>query len=475
MQMQSPADERLAAIARIAASKTDTAVLQRHVADVIKSSAFQGSHRSGQFLEYIVKKALAGQIESLKERIIGIELFGRDPSYDTAGDSIVRVTASEVRKRLLQHYGKYGSSSAVRISLPTGSYMPEITFERNALPAIPDPLTSEEPAATGTPSSSAEQARSIASAASQVGLPSQPALPLSVPFLQRAWPLLLAVSILLLTVNLASLAALWNRKSLGAAATDSTLVSPWPLFLASQRPLHLITSDPSIFQIQTLSAQQMSVSDYANHNYLPGPLKLSPEANDIYKSILRGDKSASAADPPIAASIAALAQSYGRQIDVQAARNIQFSDLKNDDNFIFLGSPLSNPWTTLFTDELDFRFVFDPKAGQEDLVNVHPHINELAAYHPTSPGWATGESYAIVALVKNPDQNGRALLIAGASGEGTSAAGKLVVDLPRLAGMLQQCGLPRSETTQGFELLLKLTTLAGSPHGVDVVACHSLP
>ena len=76
-----------------------------------RSAAFRGSHRSAQFLKHIVEQSIAGRFESLKERAIGIELFGRAPSYDTGEDAIVRVTASDVRKRLLQHYGKYGTTS----------------------------------------------------------------------------------------------------------------------------------------------------------------------------------------------------------------------------------------------------------------------------------------------------------------------------------------------------------------------------
>src|SRR5579863_269984 len=126
MQVPMSAEERLASIAKIAGSRSDSALVLKHLNDVIRSTAFQGSHRSGQFLEYIVKKALSGQFDSLKERIIGVELFGRDPSYDTGGDSIVRVTASDVRRRLLQHYGRDGASSSIRISLPTGSYIPRL-------------------------------------------------------------------------------------------------------------------------------------------------------------------------------------------------------------------------------------------------------------------------------------------------------------------------------------------------------------
>src|SRR6202007_2347544 len=94
--------------------------------EVIEGAAFKASQRSGQFLKYIVDQAIAGHFESLKERVIGVELFGRSPSYDTGEDAIVRVTASDVRRRLLQHYGRYGTASEFRISLPLGSYIPEI-------------------------------------------------------------------------------------------------------------------------------------------------------------------------------------------------------------------------------------------------------------------------------------------------------------------------------------------------------------
>jgi len=56
-----------------------------------------------------------------------MELFGRSASYDTGEDAIVRVTASDAHKRLLQHYGRDGDTSDYRINLPSGSYIPEVT------------------------------------------------------------------------------------------------------------------------------------------------------------------------------------------------------------------------------------------------------------------------------------------------------------------------------------------------------------
>ncbi len=110
--------------------------LREHIKEVVEGEAFKGSHRSVQFLKYIVDQAIAGHFECLKERVIGVELFRRPPSYDTGEDAIVRVTASDVRRRLLQHYGRYGNTSKFRIQLPLGSYIPEITRESNSAPKV---------------------------------------------------------------------------------------------------------------------------------------------------------------------------------------------------------------------------------------------------------------------------------------------------------------------------------------------------
>ena len=52
------------------------------------------------FTGYVIEKALSGQFEDLKERILGVELFGRPHAYDTTEDAVVRVAACDVRKRL---------------------------------------------------------------------------------------------------------------------------------------------------------------------------------------------------------------------------------------------------------------------------------------------------------------------------------------------------------------------------------------
>jgi hypothetical protein len=93
----------------------NAAVFKGHVRQIVESAAFRGSRRSQEFLQFIVGRALDGHFDELKERALGVELFGREPAYDTGEDSIVRVTACDVRKRLTQFYSESGLDAGVRV------------------------------------------------------------------------------------------------------------------------------------------------------------------------------------------------------------------------------------------------------------------------------------------------------------------------------------------------------------------------
>lgn len=469
MHQPSSAEERSHQNARIAETEWEAADLRQHLAEVIEGVAFRGSHRSGQFLTYIVEQAIAGHFESLKERVIGVELFGRSPSYDTGDDAIVRVTASDVRRRLLQHYGKYGSPSGLRISLPLGSYLPVVSRE------ITGPSSPSAPKAVGTEIVITRAEPVLAphelprSAPVPAHLPEATA-PQEVKATRRMRGTLMAVA---LTALIFSAAGIFVGRNF--AQRNSSLVSlPWSAFVSSPHATQIITSDPAIAEVQELTGRPISVSDYANGSYLPSPGTVSPETLRIGELLLRGANPA-VIDSSISVSIAALGQSLASKLHVHSARALRMDDLKTDDNFIFLGSPRSNPWTALFADQLDFRFVFNKEAGQEIIQDVQPRPQERAEYRPTALGGGTGESFAIVALVQNLDQNGQVLLLAGADAEGTEAAARFVTDPPRLSSALQACGVGRSGLLQHFEFLLRLNTMAGSPNDYDVVACHLLP
>jgi hypothetical protein len=472
MQLPSTTDSRIAEFAKLTENKGDIASLQQHLREVIEGDVFKGSHRSGQFLQYIIDQAIAGHFDSLKERVIGMELFGRSASYDTGDDAIVRVTASDVRKRLLQHYGRFGATSEYRISLPSGSYIPEITrVSHGEAGTLDGALTHGE----------IGRVHHDSPAPNQEILPVPGALVIeaaSLPLVEGPQPKRLGgyqwlfLGILIVAINLTLWGIFWSRPAPLESQRTSSL--PWSALFGSSHAVELITSDPNISDIQGITGSEVSVSDYANHKYIPVPNKLTPEQDYFCRNILRGDNSARV-DAPIVAKVAALAQSNSKSIDVRTARSIQITDLKSDNNFIFLGSPRSDPWFSLFSDQLDFRFVFNKNSGSESIRNFHPRPNEQTQYVPTAPGWATGDSYAILALVRNPDQSGQVLLLAGANEEGTEAAGKFATDMTRLSTELSKCGIAPSGPLRHFEMLLHLNTMAGTPNNIDSVACHILP
>jgi TolB-like protein len=102
--------------------------VRHHLAEITNSHAFAGSKRTKDFLQLIVEHALAGDVDSLRERMIGAEMFGRPINYDTGTDAVVRVKATEVRKRLSQYYLEAEREPAVRIEIPSGSYVPRFIF-----------------------------------------------------------------------------------------------------------------------------------------------------------------------------------------------------------------------------------------------------------------------------------------------------------------------------------------------------------
>lgn len=104
---------------------------------IVSHPLFKHSKHYPAFLRFVVERSLEGQEVRLKERAIGIEVFGRGRDYDTNLDPVVRTSACEVRKRVAQYYHESGRANEVRIELHSGSYVPEFRFPEAATPAVP--------------------------------------------------------------------------------------------------------------------------------------------------------------------------------------------------------------------------------------------------------------------------------------------------------------------------------------------------
>jgi hypothetical protein len=279
------------------------------------------------------------------------------------------------------------------------------------------------------------------------------------------WPVVLVTTVL----NLAVCGFVWRH----VHASGPPLSLPYSAFFQSPDPIQIITSDPDIALIQQYAGGNISLSDYANHR-LAADTDSFPADVRRFADLILHDEKTSLATTRIVMGIAELAQAHSKHVTMTTARSIRMSDLRSNDDFILIGSPRSNPWSAVFADELDFRFSFDKALGQEIIRNVHPRPHEALQYIPTAMGGATGQSYAIIALVRNPDQYGQVLLLAGANGESTEAAANFAMDTTRISAALQTCGVSPASRLQHFELLLRVDTMAGSPSNTNVEACHVL-
>ena len=96
---------------------------------VCESPAFRTSPKSCEFLRHIVHRALSGDADELKERLIGMSLLGREATYDTGSDAGVRVRANDVRKRLAVYNKANIGVNRFTFDLPSGSYVPRFFRE----------------------------------------------------------------------------------------------------------------------------------------------------------------------------------------------------------------------------------------------------------------------------------------------------------------------------------------------------------
>jgi hypothetical protein len=111
---------------QVASKLEGQTAIREQLERILVSHDFSSSKKYPALLRYVVEETLAGRAEQLKERSIGVAVFGRDPDYDTNQDPVVRTVAAEVRKRLKLYY-LGASEDPVQIDLLPGSYIPEFS------------------------------------------------------------------------------------------------------------------------------------------------------------------------------------------------------------------------------------------------------------------------------------------------------------------------------------------------------------
>ena len=109
---------------------------RRELQAVLQSGIFSKAPNLQRFLEYVAEKYFAGESDEVKEYSVAVQALSRPESFDPQSDTIVRVTAHALRKRLELYYTHEGANHAIQIQLPSGRYI--LRFLRKQDAALPE-------------------------------------------------------------------------------------------------------------------------------------------------------------------------------------------------------------------------------------------------------------------------------------------------------------------------------------------------
>jgi hypothetical protein len=424
-----------AAISKIIACSPHRDLIQAALLRITGSPAFRSSKRAQEFLTYVVGHALSGEFDHLKERSIGSAVFSREADYDTGADAIVRVTASDVRKRLSHYYQQAGIAESVFIELPAGSYLPEIRIEFE-----------EKPIETAV----------------------APVIPPPARHLSPAWRIAAITGWTAVVVLL----GIWAKTGFfrdSGSPPHPLQELPWvALFDGGQSP-RLVMSDSGMGALRLLRPFPVSLEDYANRRFLEPAPELPAAFRAPWRELAQRQLT-SVANARIAAGYSQLARAAGRKAVVSFARDLQLSDFHRGDNLILLGSDSANPWVQLYQDQLNFQVRFDPVLQRQSI-----HIGAPAPGAPSDlpasvTTGTTGEAYATLALINGLDGRGTVLIIQGTNMEGTDLAGELALTSGLLTTQLKRKGVSVTDPSARFEVLFRLSATAGSTLASEVLA-----
>ncbi|SEF76748.1 hypothetical protein SAMN05421819_1115 [Bryocella elongata] len=389
---------------------------------------FSHSRRFPSFLRYVTEHTLAGEADQLKERTLGIEIFGKPPTYDTATDPIVRVTAAEIRKRIAQYYQDPGHSHELRVSLPPGSYVPVFT------PAHP------EVEAVASLSADVEEAPSTSPGSEIDGLPEARRVTASM----RSRSILLGG--LILAAGLLALAGsgLW-RMWVGSSATAEAEF--WRPVLNSADPVLICIADQTQYSAITLRDAQ----DPSRQVTL----------KDNLTAVVIDDVS------PIA-KIAGVLEASHKHYSLLGEGVTTLSQLRSGPS-VMVGA-FDNTWTLRLLAPLRFHFANDPAMNTFSIVDTQSPTQQRWVVH-RSQQLATNNyrDYAIVARFTDVTTGKPTVVAAGIGRGGTISAGEFVTNEELLRTALAR--IPNRRNSN-LEVVLSADIIDGEPGTPKVEAVY---
>jgi hypothetical protein len=376
---------------------------------MLKAPIFAQSGRCKKFLSHIVLQTLDGSANQLKERTIGIRVFDRANDYDTGDDSIVRVTANDVRKRIGQYYLESRNAHPFQIELPRGAYVPEFKIQ-------PSRWSAKSEQAALSPASS-DQDVTFAAAVAHQEPPPDPGVKAEVNIHPDAATKPLEVSktrpspirLALFAVLLLSLAAGATILGLWKATRPNLRPTVWEPFQHANSPV-LICID-------------------THDLHFPRPVG-SPEDQKfvdlvLYRQVIALD------DAAVLSSMASVLGKKGIPFRVVGAEETSFSDFRRQP--VILIGAMDNKWTLRLTQSLRYRIkVANPPgsgSGKDPIASIidseHPEFAPWTVDLST-PFAAWKNDYAIVARIDDSATGVPVLIEAGLGNDGSVAASELI-------------------------------------------------
>lgn len=426
-----------------AAQDLPASLIQEAVAAMMRSTPFRTSKQSQDLLQYIVDNSLSGHAELLKERVIGMEVFGRRPDYDTNADPIVRARAAEVRKRLALYY-QTEPGDAVRISVPHGSF--RASFERvDRDPVQIHPVPSEDP----VPSRNGLEPLIAEIPAGNSGLDARLS---STGFRVRLWWFVMAASVVILF-------SLTGRSLLSSESRAFNRF--WSPILNSPHTALMYVGGNAVYQLSPayLNAYYKQhppsqTEEMGLESYIQWPPGTKIDTKDLYPA-----KSTFVTIGDVAAitNIESLLLHHHRQFDIRYGDDVTYGDLRESPT-ILIGAH-NNSWTLTMTGNL--RYVF----GEGNAI-----VDRSNSQRRWSAGDFLTDDYAIVSRIVNSRSGTTILAVAGIGYAGTQAAADFVTNPRSILALTRS--LPKGWERKNIQVVLHTSITNRLPDTPDVVATY---
>jgi hypothetical protein len=403
----------------------------RELERIVISPAFQGSKRSRQFLEHVCHRALAGEGASIKERTLAVEVFGRAAESDLGEDTIVRVGAREVRKRLVQYYATEESKhSPLAIDLPPGSYVPEFRFRQADAVVIEAPVVPPvgEPVVTRTPEVSRR-------------------------WLMIGGPLAGAAAALL------GLAA-WRGRQVATSGFERF----WGPVFASEEPLLVAISHPIVYhasqRAHRMTDERLGPMAGPGQRVIDVPAK-ELDGSDLIPSI---NQYTGFGDMIVTTEVAAMLARRGQAVRVRWADSVPFADLRQGQT-ILVGA-VTNRWTVEMAQR--WRFQFRRTPDRRHAIVDTTGTSEWKA--TAKDDGSTGDDFILIGRMRDTAAGGLLFVAAGVKQFGTEAAGRVLTDAGQLNAILEK--LPAGWENRNLQLVLQVKVIGNTPGQPFIVATH---